>query len=178
MAKKKNFVMPNTGVSMKTNTRETLMTKILGEVVEMKTMCFTDFSIKEYLCNKYGYSAQDAATVISIAQSRLDIATEKALNDVARKNAMRLERLINKTFEKEQYARTIDAIDKLNKTAGIYLNRVEVFSGEPIKLNFDGDKAELAQAQDVTDEQALPADVDTENWEIPLPPVKEEAHGN
>lgn len=89
------------------------------------------------LMDKYGYTQRSAEDIIKKANADMAAKYEKYANKVANQNIKRLNNIIEEAYDDNDLKTALSAIDTLNKTCGVYTQKLEVSTPDKISITFD-----------------------------------------
>lgn len=105
---------------------------IIRDVMRKISADWSESDIKEWLSEKYGFVDRQLSTYYQTACAALDFRIEKYANEVAMKNMSRLNMIIDEAEENGNLKIQLDAIDTLNKMAGLYSQKIDINADKPI----------------------------------------------
>lgn len=100
--------------------------------------CNTDPElIIEQVMDLYSVDSAKAKSLLKQANAKLDEQYTAYTADVAKKNIQCLQQIVADAMDASKYSIALEAIDKLNKIAGLYAdNKMSIKSDGPIQITF------------------------------------------
>lgn len=100
--------------------------------------CNTDPElIIEQVMDLYSVDITEAQSLMKQANAKLDEQYTAYTAEVAKKNIQCLQQIVADAMDASKYSIALDAIDKLNKIAGLYAdNKMSIKSDGPIQITF------------------------------------------
>lgn len=93
-------------------------------------------TVIEFLMENYGYSQSSAQSIYYMGYNLTEEAIEINKVKIAERNIRKLHTLVDEAIAQGKYQDANKALDIINKMNGLYIEKIEVNSNEPIKIDF------------------------------------------
>lgn len=115
-----------------TNNHTVEMIALKRDVIKKMVAGWSRQELIEWLCDVHKYEKLGADMLLTRIKQHEKEKFEKYMGDIAKKNYQRLNYIIDEAIEKGNNRDALNAIDKLNKMGGLYVQKVEVNSETPV----------------------------------------------